>query len=272
MDIADMIAMLELDDFCMSEKTLCTILDMEEESFPLLARLATHDEYWDDLNYHQFIPISATYILAEMKHYRAQLAINTAIMMHYEEDESWLLDHVPDMLAHMGVGAIPTLTAFMRYCGADALVRFVMAEALVLIATDNPDVKPGIVASIKDLVRIETDDETRILLVDSLLGLDDPAIFKYVENFLDTQTDVDLSMGFKSNLADVSFTDMLDALRKDTANPLNALLHFGDRRHKHAGGSTGAKAKPRTSRKVGRNEPCPCGSKKKYKKCCMLKA
>jgi len=24
--------------------------------------------------------------------------------------------------------------------------------------------------------------------------------------------------------------------------------------------------------KVGRNEPCPCGSGKKYKKCCLLKS
>jgi preprotein translocase subunit SecA len=24
--------------------------------------------------------------------------------------------------------------------------------------------------------------------------------------------------------------------------------------------------------KVGRNDPCPCGSGKKYKKCCLLKA
>ena len=30
-----------------------------------------------------------------------------------------------------------------------------------------------------------------------------------------------------------------------------------------------AKAKPvRTGPKVGRNDPCPCGSGKKYKKCC----
>ena len=28
----------------------------------------------------------------------------------------------------------------------------------------------------------------------------------------------------------------------------------------------------RAGRKVGRNDPCPCGSGKKYKKCCMLKA
>jgi len=27
----------------------------------------------------------------------------------------------------------------------------------------------------------------------------------------------------------------------------------------------------RQSRKIGRNEPCPCRSGKKYKKCCLLK-
>lgn len=26
--------------------------------------------------------------------------------------------------------------------------------------------------------------------------------------------------------------------------------------------------RPASSQKVGRNEPCPCGSNKKYKKCC----
>ncbi|GAB4374162.1 MAG: preprotein translocase subunit SecA [Deltaproteobacteria bacterium] len=32
----------------------------------------------------------------------------------------------------------------------------------------------------------------------------------------------------------------------------------------------GAKTQQRTSRKIGRNEPCPCGSGKKYKKCCGM--
>jgi preprotein translocase subunit SecA len=31
------------------------------------------------------------------------------------------------------------------------------------------------------------------------------------------------------------------------------------------------KAMKRTEKKIGRNEPCPCGSGKKYKKCCMKK-
>ena len=35
-----------------------------------------------------------------------------------------------------------------------------------------------------------------------------------------------------------------------------------------AGGQTNPKPPPREFAKVGRNEPCPCGSGKKFKKCC----
>jgi SEC-C motif domain protein len=35
-----------------------------------------------------------------------------------------------------------------------------------------------------------------------------------------------------------------------------------------AGGQTNPKGGPREVVKVGRNEPCPCGSGKKFKKCC----
>ena len=37
-------------------------------------------------------------------------------------------------------------------------------------------------------------------------------------------------------------------------------------------GSTPAKLEPhQVDAKVKRNDPCPCGSGKKYKKCCLLK-
>ena len=49
--------------------------------------------------------------------------------------------------------------------------------------------------------------------------------------------------------------DAMDALKKTRGEPgnLTALLREA--------------AKGRT--KVGRNDPCPCGSGKKYKKCCL---
>ncbi|MBT3358739.1 MAG: hypothetical protein HN403_03815 [Rhodospirillales bacterium] len=41
-----------------------------------------------------------------------------------------------------------------------------------------------------------------------------------------------------------------------------------DGQWKCADGQVDPKEPPRTAAKVGRNEPCPCGSGKKYKKCC----
>jgi SEC-C motif-containing protein len=38
-----------------------------------------------------------------------------------------------------------------------------------------------------------------------------------------------------------------------------------------SGDSAGQKQVVRTEPKIGRNDPCPCGSGKKYKKCCGLK-
>ena len=33
-------------------------------------------------------------------------------------------------------------------------------------------------------------------------------------------------------------------------------------------GKEHAKQEPKKSQKIGRNDPCPCGSGKKYKQCC----
>ncbi len=45
---------------------------------------------------------------------------------------------------------------------------------------------------------------------------------------------------------------------------------FAENSPREARGDHGAKVQTvkRTGEKVGRNDPCPCGSGKKYKKCC----
>ena len=46
------------------------------------------------------------------------------------------------------------------------------------------------------------------------------------------------------------------------------LLGHGYRHVLVAGGDGTVKKQPRKVKKIGRNEPCPCGSGKKYKNCC----
>ncbi len=50
------------------------------------------------------------------------------------------------------------------------------------------------------------------------------------------------------------------------AGLLAAYTYFREQRESHIGGRS-PEAR-RSAPKIGRNEPCPCGSGKKYKKCC----
>ena len=52
-----------------------------------------------------------------------------------------------------------------------------------------------------------------------------------------------------------------DHAQKEVAKPQETNMEQA----KAAGGPTGPK---RAAKSVGRNEPCPCGSGKKYKDCC----
>jgi preprotein translocase subunit SecA len=90
------------------------------------------------------------------------------------------------------------------------------------------------------------------------------------------------------------FLEMLDRIKKDTIEKLFAIqvakeegvkemkverkqtfiLSRGEEMAQRAGGETEAGkgvTVRREGKKVGRNDPCPCGSGKKYKKCCLLK-
>ena len=80
----------------------------------------------------------------------------------------------------------------------------------------------------------------------------------------------------------IMFDDMIDKIRTNTvrmvlfARPAAEIRRTEVAKQKVAGlagvgGDTSEKKKPvvrRASERVGRNEPCPCGSGKKYKQCC----
>jgi preprotein translocase subunit SecA len=67
-------------------------------------------------------------------------------------------------------------------------------------------------------------------------------------------------------------------VREEVAEPVRVASAPAARWQEHRGGDAvggpTARIEPRTGtgEKVGRNDPCPCGSGKKYKKCCLLKS
>jgi len=55
----------------------------------------------------------------------------------------------------------------------------------------------------------------------------------------------------------------------DNPIPLVKFMHRKDQKLESIDEITPPVEKPVKARKIGRNEPCPCGSGKKYKKCCL---
>ena len=76
------------------------------------------------------------------------------------------------------------------------------------------------------------------------------------------------------------FDQMINDIREDTVRQVLSVVPKVQRVERvqvakpttegFADGKPAAKRKPATSTKVGRNDPCPCGSGKKYKKCCGM--
>ncbi len=71
------------------------------------------------------------------------------------------------------------------------------------------------------------------------------------------------------------FDEMVDEIKEDTVRQVLAVLPRREATERvqvanptTEGFAGGAVSRPAVSKKVGRNDPCPCGSGKKYKKCC----
>ena len=64
------------------------------------------------------------------------------------------------------------------------------------------------------------------------------------------------------------FEDLLNKLKQDFINVLMNLKFVEAPSNKPEGGTNEKKTISQINKKIKRNEPCPCGSGKKYKKCC----
>ena len=76
------------------------------------------------------------------------------------------------------------------------------------------------------------------------------------------------------------FDQMVDDIKEDTVRKVLSVVPRVQKVERvqvakpliegFAGGKGSVVRKPAVSKKVGRNDPCPCGSGKKYKKCCGM--
>ncbi len=143
--------------------------------------------------------------------------------------------------------------ALIRSAGSDCqepmLKSLVLFYAAALL--DGQDPPPELLRRIRLTARGPLSDHAKVQIGLAALEVGDPHVLEVVGN-LAKGADCDAGKAIRRDLLRRLRAPLLGALPEEAPPP-------------DIGGFTIEKAAP----KVGRNEPCPCGSGKKYKRCCL---
>jgi hypothetical protein len=232
-------------------------LGLTREHVPDLIRMATDSELNEaDIDSSEvWAPIHAWRALGQL---RAETAIQPLLSLFETADASdWVLEEIPEVLGMIGQPAIAPLADYMSQASRDPGDRIGAARALERIGTIHPDAREEAVSALtRELERFRTNGpDLNGFLVSGLIDLKAVESISTIRDAF-AHNRVDLSIA--GDIEDVEIEMGLRTTRTSPAHrtPLLGTLF-----------APVARAKP----KIGRNDPCPCGSGKKYKKCCLNK-
>ncbi len=234
----------------------------------LSADTATNAEVW--------APLHAVRALAQMQASEAIEGLLPAFQVFDEND--WFWEELPKAYALLGSAAIPALRAYLADPMHELYPRVRAAESLEKIARNAPDAREECVAAIREQLRHAPTQRRKFnaLLVSTLMDM------KAVEAV------DDIRAAFEANAVDINIHGDLEDVEidlgvrteRDTPQPRYnafaaelaaqslALETMMADNPSHHDSYTASEPYVRSGPKTGRNDPCPCGSGKKYKKCC----
>lgn len=245
--------------------------------------LGNTDEVW--------APIHALAVLAE-------LDLATAVpelLPLFDVEDDWLFERLPKLLGHVGAAALEPLRAYLADRTRWGYGHEHAISALEQIVQRHPALRPQAVAAAADVLRdAEHYHEVAVTAaMDLLVDLGAVETLPLLRRAFELgKIDEMLRGGWGNVLQDLGVTpDPHDPLiaeserhfeaRRQALYPLkelenlhdllNAAKQLAPPARKAAQTQAAATSQPRSqaaTRKVGRNEPCPCGSGRKYKHCC----
>lgn len=210
-------------------------------------------------------PLHAWRTLAQLG---AEEAVQPLVRLFENTEDDWLLQELPVVFSMIGPASIPALDAFLRDDAIDPLDRTAIPECLERIAKDHSTAaKTCVDVLLRQLEKHETNDPTlNAILVLALVNLETTkAIDAIRATFAKDRVDI-------SVFGDLEDVEISLGIRKKRSTPRPRYNIFPDLAPLDADEFSDIPAIPvRRSAKIGRNDPCPCGSGKKYKKCCLRK-
>ncbi len=256
-----------------------------ERMVPRLSEIVSNQFAWTRDLPEWWAVVHAAFIIGAIGRESAVIPLLRALRWADAYDCDWLTEAIPAMLGRIGPGAVPLLKMMAADQTNGQFLRSGAMSALASAAWHHDDIKKDITTFIYSMFTDEQSDiEMRQSAGNVLLDLkcgeykDALLAFGREERM---RKDED-----RSYLADFFEDDVERVFRegwRDMENLDRDWLTFYDerqiqdrqRRWREEAAQEEPEEEPAPARpaalKVGRNAPCPCGSKKKYKKCCLGK-
>jgi hypothetical protein len=237
-------------------------IGLTREHVPELVRMVTDRELlWADQDSIEvWAPVHAWRALGQL---RAEEAIKPLIGLFDElSEDDWASDELPEVMALVGAKAIQPLKEYLSDSSNNELARAIAANCLEKIGNANSFLKNDCISILTKYLEQSTFDVATLngLVIAHLIELEAVdsigAIRKAFNN-----GNVDLTVA-----GDIEDVEILLGLRTERETPHPIYLNPEIEKLSAAFDSFKGKKK-----KIGRNDPCPCGSGKKYKKCCLNK-
>ena len=259
------------------------------------------EDGWDGDN--TFFVLHSIYFLAEIK---ATESLNSVLNV-LSQSETYLSFYLGDFLTEdiwepickLAENKLDVLEQFMKRPGVFTFSKTIVSEGVKQLALHHPALKDDVIQWYENALNFYLKSDIKDNVVDSMLN---GSLISRIPELEGDKLLPIIKKLFEKNYVDIGYCGDFEEVEKMFTNkderwdrePKNEILSLADR-YKHSsisyGGATASEELPLNDdtdeeeyidyeevdstpvppKKVGRNDPCPCGSGKKHKRCCLLK-
>jgi len=259
-----------------------------------LSKILLEESNWTKERPEFWTPIHAVFILGAIGTQEAVSPLITAIKWSEKYNVDWVFEVFPSIFGKIGIPALESLRQFVQDKEQDWYVRTIALQGLASITLKNPEVADDIFSYINSFyTNLHEDMDFRVQAANTLLDFVRSEYKESLLAFCQEERRFREKEPFPIFTFDAEDVERIFSLNeKDIAFYSRDWLSFYDKEHiRRRQERWKEEAEKETEEdyedeyeeeeilkpfigatpKIGRNEPCPCGSGKKYKKCCMGK-
>lgn len=279
------------------------ILSRGQELVLPLGKILQEKRYWEASDDTRWMPVHAVKLLGIIADPQALPQLINALVLADEMDNDWIMEDLPTVFGRIGPPAIEPLIEFIQAHRGDSEFqwpRIDAADGLVAIAIHHQRERERVLPYLHELLSEGEDMEFLGFVAIYLLDLNDPSSFPVLEEAFnkglideefvrreDSQQnregpneeafaryDKDLMEFY----APENIAERQAQWEKEQSEEESLAAHRREEREKSITNEfkrleialkLGERKILLPIKKVGRNEPCPCRSGKKFKKCCL---